>query len=75
MDDETFREICLEGNGLKHLGTVTERRRFAGEFRELSRTNLRAAEHLLGTDAEQMVVGHVYGAMEAKANELMAWRG
>lgn len=75
MDDETFQEICIDGSGLKALETVTERRRFAGEFGELSKTNLSAAEHLLDTDAEQMVVGHVYGAMEAKANQLLAWRG
>lgn len=75
MDPETFREICLEGNGMKALDTVTERRRFSAQFRELSETKLRAAEHLLDTDAEQMVVGHVYGAMEAKANELLAWHG
>lgn len=75
MDADTFREVCLEGGGMRALDTVTERRRFAGEFRRLAETNRRAAEHLLGTDAEQMVVGHAYGAMEAKANELLAWQG
>ncbi len=75
MDDEVFETICLDGGNLIPLGTLTERKRYAAGFARLAETQLRAAEHLLGTDAAQMVVGHVYGAMEAKANQLLAVNG
>lgn len=75
VDDQDLHARCLEPGRLLPLETATDRRRFAEDFRELARTQLQAASHLLGTNAEQMVVGHAYGAMEAKANELLALRG
>lgn len=75
MDEDEFRKECLETGRIKPLNTATERKRYAEDFRELSKRELKGAKNLLGTDTETLVVGHAYKAMEFKANELLGWAG
>lgn len=76
MDDAEFKAICLEKGGLRPLGTVTERSRWAANARGLADKHIRAARRLLGDgDEEHFVVHHAYFAMEHKANELLATSG
>lgn len=75
MDEEAFREECLEPGRLRPLNTLTERRREAAAARRLSEVRMAAARRLLGSDAEQLAVGNAAFAMEFKANELLARSG
>lgn len=68
-------EECLEVGGLRELRKLTERADSARNAQALTRKRLAAARTLLGTEGEQFVVGHAAMAMEAKANELLAWHG
>lgn len=75
MDEEEFQEVCLDTGRVKPLNTATERKRYAEDMRQLSERELKGAKNLLGTDTEDLVVGHAYKAMEFKANELLAVAG
>lgn len=75
MDEEEFQEVCLDTGRIKPLNTATERKRYAEDARGLCKRELRGARNLLGTDTEDLVVGHAYKAMEFKANELLGWAG
>jgi uncharacterized protein (UPF0332 family) len=75
LDEAEFQTICSDEGRLKPIASLTDRIRYADDFRRLAETKLEAARVLLEHGPEQMAVGEGYFAMEHKANELLALAG